>query len=139
MGQSNFLSPESAVIGLSSANNLVDFQNGLDLAGAERTIFVNHNPPPRRTRPISGIISNGSLTKGHWRSEPTAREHLHRTTTVTNGVLAQRRRYLRRQRSCSPMAGCSKDWEPSRLADAWDGAGQVAIGGGGGFSAFGGG
>jgi hypothetical protein len=64
-GSANFV-PTGRFLDLSSAtaDNLVDFRNGLDLGGASRIVRVEDNPDSTTdVAQISGPISNGDLTK----------------------------------------------------------------------------
>ena len=64
-GSPGFVSGTLALNGL-LADSLVDFQNGIDLAGGTRTIFVSGTSASSPdVAQISGPISNGNLTKSN--------------------------------------------------------------------------
>ncbi len=89
-GTTNFIpGAGSFALGSFTANNLVDFQNALDLGGATRTILVYDNAAVLTDRArISGAISNGGLTKdGSGVLELTGANTYTGPTAVVGGVL----------------------------------------------------
>lgn len=144
-GGANFLpNGGSLVLGSVSANNLVDFQNSLNLGGVPQTVLVNDNKfVLTDIARISGVLSNGGLTKeGDGVLELTAANTYTLPTIVSAGVL--RANHGVGLPASSPLlldtGGVLEGIGTVTFTRSLGtGAGQVAIGAsGGGFSASGG-
>ena len=145
-GTTNFIPTGSGplVLGSLSANNLVDFQNALDLGGATRAVLVYDNAAVLTDRGrISGAISNGGLTKGgSGVLELTGANTYSGPTAVVGGVLRANDGTGLPTGSAlliNNLAVLESIGATAFTRTVGTGAGQVQIGsGGGGFSASGG-
>lgn len=144
-GQAHFVPDATTLVfGSATANDLVEFQNGLDLAGKTQTIRVNDNSATIADRArITGIITNGALTKeGPGVLELTGANTYSDPTTVNGGAL--RALHGTGLPSASPLlldnlGVIESIGNVTFTRSLGSGAGEVEIGGGGGgFSAFGG-
>src|SRR5439155_715716 len=71
-----------------AADALVDFQNGIDLNGATRSVVVNPGVAPTAVARLSGVLSNGGLAvSGGGVLELTGANTYAGPTTLTGGVL----------------------------------------------------
>ncbi len=81
-GSANF-SPSTLVLNGATADNTLDFQNAIDLGGSTQTVSVGAN-----TATLSGILSNGGLTKnGNGQLNLTAANTYAGSTTINGGIL----------------------------------------------------
>lgn len=139
-GSGNFVaSGKTLILSSVAANATVDLVNSLNLNSAARTIQVDEGTAAVDAR-ISGIISNGSLTKtGAGTLEFTAANTYTGSTTIAGGAL--------RISNSAAMSNTSFVLDGGVLELAFGDytgslsalvAGQVAFGGSGGFSASGG-
>lgn len=90
-GQSNFVgSGRTLYFGSATADNVVTFVNGLDLAGATQTVNVIDNAGSAGDAAVlAGVMSNGGLTKtGAGRLSLTANNTYTGLTTISAGTLS---------------------------------------------------
>jgi len=90
-GASNFIaSGNKLIFGSETADNVVTFQNPLDLSGATQTVQVVDNVNSSSDAAVlAGVISNGGLTKtGAGRLSLTANNTYTGLTTISGGTLS---------------------------------------------------
>jgi fibronectin-binding autotransporter adhesin len=77
---SSFFNPGSFVLGTANSDNTTEFQNGIDLKGGSRNIFINGGTGST----ISGIISDSTGGGGYTVNSSTANSNIVLTLTQDN-------------------------------------------------------